>query len=273
MIRQLYRLMIELTNGKWTSVILQQFARSRTSRYIIPSFAKIYQLKQEEMERPLNEYATLHDLFIRTLKKEKRIIEKSADSVVSPVDAVIEDVGVINETSEIIVKEKTYSIEEMIADKESLKKYLNGTYMILYLSPSHYHRIHSPVRGTVTKQWTLGSKSYPVNKMGLKYGVRTLAKNYRVITEVDTVFGHVAIVKVGAMFVNSIETTHKGSQLEKGEEIAYFSFGSTVVLLFEKGIFQVDSSIQTPKDINMGEKIGIMGNRSTNPFSNKRKSP
>jgi phosphatidylserine decarboxylase len=258
MMQGFYRLLIELTNGRWTSGILRRFARSRISRFIVPSFAKIYHLNQEEMEKGLSEYPTLHDLFVRTLKKEVREIDKSYDAVVSPVDAVIEDVGPIKETSEIIVKGKTYSIEEMLGDHELLTKYLNGTYMILYLSPSHYHRIHSPVDGIVTKQWTLGSKSYPVNKWGLKYGVRTLAKNYRVITEVRTEFGHVAIVKVGAMFVNSIEMTIKGSDLEKGEEMAYFSFGSTVVLLFEKNIFQIDSNLHTPKDIKIGEKIGIL---------------
>jgi len=258
MIQGLYRLMIELTNGKWTSSLLRRFARSRASRFVVPSFARIYQLNVDEMEKSVSEYPTLHDLFVRTLKNESRVIDRSKDSVVSPVDAVIEDIGPIKETSEILVKGKTYSIEEMLGDQEVLSKYLNGTYMILYLSPSHYHRIHSPVDGTVTKQWTLGAKSYPVNKLGLKYGVRTLAKNYRVITEVKTSFGHVAIVKVGAMFVNSIETTHKGSELEKGGEMAYFSFGSTVVLLFEKNTFQVESAIQTPKDIKVGEKIGVI---------------
>ena len=260
MIQGLYRLMIELTNGRWTSVILRRFARSSVSRVMVPSFAKIYQLNQEEMEKGLSEYPTLHDLFVRTLKKEARVIDKSGETVVSPVDAVIEDVGPIKETSDILVKGKTYSIEEMLGDHELLAKYLDGTYMILYLSPSHYHRIHSPVNGIVTKQWTLGSKSYPVNKLGLKYGVRTLAKNYRVITEVRTEFGHVAIVKVGAMFVNSIETTHKGSELEKGGEMAYFSFGSTVVLLFEKDIFQIDTNVHTPKEIKVGEKIGVFRN-------------
>ncbi|WML59660.1 phosphatidylserine decarboxylase [Neobacillus sp. PS2-9] len=258
MIQGLYRLMIELTNGKWTSSLLRRFARSRASRFVVPSFTRIYQLNVDEMEKSVSEYPTLHDLFVRTLKNESRVIDRSEDSVVSPVDAVIEDIGPIKETSEILVKGKTYSIEEMLGDQEVLSKYLNGTYMILYLSPSHYHRIHSPVDGTVTKQWTLGAKSYPVNKLGLKYGVRTLAKNYRVITEVKTSFGHVAIVKVGAMFVNSIETTHKGSELEKGGEMAYFSFGSTVVLLFEKNTFQVESAIQTPKDIKVGEKIGVI---------------
>jgi phosphatidylserine decarboxylase len=258
MIQGFYRLMIELTNGRWTSSILRKFARSQASRFVVPSFAKIYHLNQEEMEKGLSEYPTLHDLFVRTLKKDVRGIDKSHDAVVSPVDAVIEDVGAIKETSEIIVKGKTYSIDEMLGDYGLLTKYINGTYMILYLSPSHYHRIHSPVDGIVTKQWTLGSKSYPVNKWGLKYGVRTLAKNYRVMTEVKTEYGHVAIVKVGAMFVNSIETTHKGSKLEKGGEMAYFSFGSTVVLLFEKNTFQIDSDLHTPKEIKFGEKIGIL---------------
>ncbi len=258
MIQSLYRLMIELTNGRWTSAILRRFARSQLSRFVVPSFAKIYSINLWEMEKELHEFPTLHDLFVRNLKKEARKIDSNKDSVVSPVDAVIEDVGLITETSDILVKGKAYSIEEMLGDSERLSKYLNGTYMILYLSPSHYHRIHSPVDGLVTKQWTLGKKSYPVNKLGLKYGVRTLAKNYRVITEVKTDFGHVAIVKVGAMFVNSIETTHKGSKLEKGGEMAYFSFGSTVVLLFEKNIFQPDDAICTPKDIKVGERIGTL---------------
>jgi phosphatidylserine decarboxylase len=262
MFKHVYRLMIELTNGKWTSVILQRFARSRISRFVVPSFAKIYKLNQEEMEKSLHEYPTLHDLFIRTLRKESRKIDTNENSVVSPVDAVIEDVGSINQTSEMVVKGKTYSIQEMLGSQETVNKYLQGTYMILYLSPSHYHRIHSPIEGTIVKQWTLGSKSYPVNKMGLKYGVRTLAKNYRMITEVKTASGHIAIVKVGAMFVNSIEKTHKGMTLQKGEEMAYFSFGSTVVMLFQKETFQLDPSIHTPKDIRIGEKLGVMATQN-----------
>lgn len=258
MIQTFYRLLIELTNGRWTSGILRKFARSRTSRFMVPLFARAYHLNQEEMEKSLSEYPTLHELFIRRLKKGARSIDTNAESVVSPVDAVLEDIGPIKETSEIVVKGKTYSIEEMLGDPEVLTKYINGTYIILYLSPSHYHRIHSPVSGRVTKQWKLGRKSYPVNKWGLKYGVHTLSKNYRVITEVRTEYGHVAIVKVGAMFVNSIETTHTGSALEKGSEMAYFSFGSTVVLLFEKHTFQLNPDLQTPQELKVGEKLGRM---------------
>lgn len=260
MIQTMYRLMIELTNGRISSRILKGFSKSKLSKFIVPSFAKIYRLKQDEMEKPLSEFPTLHDLFVRKLHDKARRIDQSPQSVISPVDAVIEDIGTIMPSSEIEVKGKTYSVEEMLGDPKVLKKYMNGMYMIFYLSPSHYHRIHSPVTGMVTKQWTLGRKSYPVNKLGLKYGRDTLSKNYRTITEVLTDYGHIAIVKVGAMFVNSIETTHKGIDLTKGNEIAYFSFGSTVILLFEEGVFELDPSIQSPKDINIGESIGSFKN-------------
>ncbi|WP_043933952.1 phosphatidylserine decarboxylase [Bacillus sp. EB01] len=258
MFQPIYRLLIELTNGKWSSDVLKKFARSRFSRRAVARFAKAYRLNTEEMEVQLKDFPTLHDLFVRKLKPGSRIVDLAKDTVTSPVDAVIEDIGVIKESSEMEVKGKIYSVEEMLGDRQAVEKYLNGVYMIFYLSPSHYHRIHSPVNGKVQKQWVLGTKSYPVNKWGLKYGIDTLSKNYRMITEVETEEGMVAIVKVGAMFVNSIETTHSGSELQKGEEIAYFSFGSTIVLLFEKDRFIPDESLQVPHDIRMGERVGVL---------------
>ena len=45
---------------------------------------------------------------------------------------------------------------------------------------------------------------------------------------------HTAFIKVGATFVNSIELTNTTTQWEKGEEVGYFAFGSTVVMLFEQ---------------------------------------
>jgi phosphatidylserine decarboxylase len=255
-IKIFYKLIIELTNGRLTSGMLKRFATSRISRFIIPSFARVYKINLLEMEKPLSEYPTLHDLFVRKLKKEARKHDPAPFSIVSPVDAVIEDIGEIKETSEITVKGKIYSISEMLGNEKVLSKYLHGTYMILYLSPSHYHRIHSPVSGEIIHQWTLGKKSYPVNKWGLKYGNRTLSNNYRRITEIKHDFGHVAVVKVGAMFVNSIEMVHEGTYIEKGAELAYFTFGSTVVLLFEKDTFHVLPGLKVPTEVVVGQMLG-----------------
>ncbi len=255
---KIYQLMIELTNGRWTSSLLRKFANSRASRRIIPSFAKQYKIDMTEMDRPIQEYTSLHDFFTRALIEGAREINHDEGTVVSPVDAVLEDSGSIQEDSSFRVKGKEYSVEEMLGSKRDTEKYLGGKYMVLYLSPSHYHRIHSPVEGMVTRKCTLGQKSYPVNKWGMTLGKYPLSKNYREITEVKHAGGFLSVVKVGAMFVNSIERTHSGDTLHKGEEIGYFSFGSTVVLLFEKETFTPFITGALPQPVHVGETIGYI---------------
>jgi phosphatidylserine decarboxylase len=253
-----YRTLIELTNGKWTSATIRKFAQSKISKKVIPSFAKYYKINTVEMEKELHQYKTLHEFFIRKLKEGVRPINIEESTVVSPVDAVIEDAGTINSHAQFVVKGKTYSIQEMLGSEDAAKKYLNGNYIILYLSPSHYHRIHSPVNGSIKSHWTLGGRSYPVNRLGLQYGKAPLSKNYRRISEIEHKYGTVAVVKVGAMFVNSIELTFKGENVKKGEEIGYFTFGSTVVLLFEKGTFQWNDMLKIPAHVKVGEVIGYL---------------
>jgi phosphatidylserine decarboxylase len=209
------------------------------------------------MVKPLNEYNHLHDLFIRELKAGVRPINNEREALISPVDGILAQFGQLQEETLFHVKGQTYNIEEMLGSKQASKPYLNGQYFILYLSPSHYHRIHSPVDGTILKQWILGGRSYPVNDLGLRYGKKPLSKNYRLITELKASGKHIAVVKVGAMNVNTIEVTHKHNSLQKGEEIGYFSFGSTVVLLCEDGLI-VDVDLQENSQLKLGQKLATM---------------
>ena len=172
----IYRLLIELTNRKSTSRILAKFTNSTISRILIPSFVKVYNIRLDEIEKPLVEYKSLHEFFTRRLKSGARMIYEEPDSVISPVDATIEDFGRISLDHSFIVKGKQYSISELLGSEQKVQKYLNGTYMIFYLSPSDYHWIHSPVTCKVVDQWVLGTKSYPVNKYGLKYGKTSFHK-------------------------------------------------------------------------------------------------
>ncbi|WP_428909200.1 phosphatidylserine decarboxylase [Niallia sp. Krafla_26] len=256
MVQTIYRLLINVLNRKSISRILAGFARSKMSKGLIPLYSKIYQINIDEMEKSMKEYQTIHEFFTRRLKKEARSIDQKPFSVVSPVDAILQEYGKVQSNHCVIVKGKNYSISEMLGGDEKVEKYVDGTYMIFYLSPSHYHRIHSPVSGEISNQWTIGTKSYPVNSFGLKYGKRPLAKNYRMITEVEHEEGTVAIVKVGAMYINSIETLTNANKLNKGSEMAYFSFGSSVVLLFQAGTFIQESTLTVPRQIKVGECIG-----------------
>ncbi len=255
----LYRFFIELTNHNFSSSVIRRFSLSSLSKYFLKSYGNVYKLNMDEAEKELHEYRSLHDLFTRKLKAGIRPIADGARTVVSPVDAVFEDFGPIRDDKMIEVKGKVYSIEEMLGDESAYDRYAGGQYMVLYLSPSHYHRIHAPVSGKITKRWTLGGRSYPVNKWGMTYGKAPLSKNYRVITEIKKDDHSIAVVKVGAMFVNSIEISNPNDEVLKGEEMAYFSFGSTIVLLFQEDSFSLKAGMNAPYEVKLGESLGTLG--------------
>ncbi|HHW36854.1 MAG TPA: phosphatidylserine decarboxylase [Bacillales bacterium] len=257
MLKQLYRFLIDLTNNLYISSIVRAYTTSNISNKLIPSFIKVFKINESEFEKNSNEYKSLHDFFVRTLKEGVRPIDGDSRTVISPVDGYVEDIGTITEDRNIFVKGQLFSIRKMMGNDPAFDKYIDGVFMIIYLSPKDYHRIHSPVSGKVISQWDRGGKSYPVNKWGLKYGRSPLAENYRKISEIECNGAHVVLAKVGALFINSVTLTHKNDLLEKGEEIGYFSFGSTVILLFEKSSFKADNSIKN-QSIKMGQKIGVL---------------
>ncbi len=256
--KKIYRLCIELTNGRFTSFLLRKFVQSSISKPFIKLYASAYRINQEEMLEQLQTYENLHHFFIRKLKQTERPIDSRAQSVISPVDALIEDWGIITSERQMFVKGKPYFICELLGSQRKSEQYKGGTYIVLYLSPAHYHRIHSPVNGEVVSTYSLGRKSYPVNRLGLKYGKAPLAKNYRTVVELAHDQTRTTMVMVGAMWINSIVITNEKRQWTKGDEIAYFSFGSTVVLLFKKGAFSINKQLTTPCEIRMGELLGTV---------------
>ncbi|WP_209122948.1 phosphatidylserine decarboxylase [Alkalihalobacillus sp. BA299] len=256
--KRLYRAFVELSGNRMNSHLLRTFTTSRLSKGINRSFTKIYNLNIDEMEKPLSEYKSLHELFTRRLKEGTRLVDPDEQALVSPVDGVLAHYGVLSEQSAFRVKGQDYTLQEMLGSIEKSQPYCGGTFVILYLSPSHYHRIHSPISGRVIERWQLGNKSYPVNQQGLEYGKRPLSKNYRLITEVEVHDKRAAIVKVGALNVNSIHLTNENKDVEKGKEIGYFSFGSTVILLFEQGLVELDPHLHCPEEVKMGMRIGTI---------------
>ena len=257
--QKVYQALIELTNGRWSSLAIQRFAKSSWSRKIIPSYIRTYGIQMQEVSQSIDSFPSLHDFFIRKIDTQYRPITKGRSVVSSPVDAKVESMGTITSTGTFVVKEKSYSVAELLGNVEQSFQYVGGTYFVFYLSPADYHRIHSPVDGQVRNQVTLGKKSYPVNQAGLSYGKVPISGNYRQVTHlVCSNLKSCAVISVGAMFVNSIHITNSSSDWKKGEEIGYFTFGSTVVLLFPEDAFQADSALKPGNRVRVGEKIGNM---------------
>lgn len=256
---KLYQSLIELSNGKISSKILRFTAQSAFSKKFIRSYSNIYGINLNEVSKSPEQFSSLHDFFIRKLKEDVRPIDQRKNVFASPVDAKIEAFGQIIDGMTFFVKQKPYSIQDLLGSTTQAKRYENGYYIVFYLSPADYHRIHSPINGVVIRQYVLGQKSYPVNQWGLELGKKPISHNYRMISEIEYEGERAAtFIKVGAMFVNSIKLTNHSTIWDKGQEVGYFSFGSTVVMLFEKDSIKFHDNVQYGAMIKMGEGFATM---------------
>lgn len=86
---------------------------------------------------------------------------------------------------------------------------------------------------------------------------KVLSRNERLITYMGHLYGILSLVKVGAMNVSSIKYTNSlATHLNKGDELAYFEFGSTVVLLVENGAFEFLQELCLGTQVSVGEPLG-----------------
>lgn len=264
--------MLHVLPQKWLSRQAARFACSKWSRGIIPWFARRYRIAVNEAEKDWRDYGSLADFFARKLKPGLRPVCGSADSVVSPVDATISQMGTIREGRLIQAKGVDYSVEQLLGDQTKARIFAKGEFITLYLSPQDYHRIHSPITGRITGYVYWPGKLFPVNDLGVKGIPGLFVRNERVITYLESEMGTVAVVKVGAIIVGSVRLAYAplvsnrglaaeavcledGPFVGKGEELGHFQFGSTVILLFEPQCIDWRAGLEPGVRVNMGECI------------------
>ncbi|MBF0714128.1 phosphatidylserine decarboxylase [Gemella sp. GH3] len=257
--KRLFQICVELTNGKYSSKMIQKLTKSNASRLLIQPFISVYKINTYEILKDVSEFKNLNEFFIREVHPSLRPISEKENDIVSPTDGVVSEVGTIEDDATFIVKGQEYSVKTLIGDKERAKELAGGTYMVIYLSPKNYHRIHFPTDAKVLDAYTIGKYSYPVNKAGLELGDNVLSYNYRQIFTLYNNGLKYNLIPVGAQNVNSIVTTYSSDEVKKGSELGYFEFGSTVVLLFEKDSIEL-ANLELPLEIKMGQTIAEIKN-------------
>ncbi|KAA9008566.1 phosphatidylserine decarboxylase [Paenibacillus spiritus] len=259
MVKQLLRLMTELSSHRWLSRFMGACSHSRISRYFIPAFIRLYQIPVDEAEKDPGQYRSLNEFFSRRLKPGMRPVAEGADRVASPVDAQITAMGEVHSGTILNVKGQDYRLEELLNHSPHLELYKRGFFFILYLSPTDYHRIHAPISGRKVESDHIRGRAYPVNEFGMRHMRGVLSRNERLITYIAGAGGEAAVVKVGAMNVSSIRyTDEEADAWEIGDDLAYFEFGSTVVLLLENGTFTPRPGLTAGVKVKMGELLGAM---------------
>lgn len=231
-------------------------------RPVLGTFARSVGIDVSEAARPLRDYGSVNEFFVRRLRAGARSFPTEPTVLASPVDGVVGQVGRVAEGRALQAKGRDYAVADLLLDPERAAAWSDGSFLTVYLSPRHYHRIHTPLPGRIVEARHLPGRLFPVNRPAVAAVDRLFAINERLVAHLDTAVGPVAVVAVGAYNVGRISAafdpawsggsgtsvTNRGTpppplrrydpgiEVAAGEEIMAFHLGSTVVLLLPSGL-------------------------------------
>ncbi|PIL26770.1 hypothetical protein GSI_11106 [Ganoderma sinense ZZ0214-1] len=216
----------------------------------IPAFIAFHNLNIDEVRDPLDSFKTFNEFFYRKLKPDARPVESPDDPyrLVSGADCRLMAFATVSEATRLWIKGREFSVGRLLGEtyRHEAEKYIGGALCIFRLAPQDYHRFHVPVDGTIGPMTYITGEYYTVNPQAIRTALDVYGENVRKIVPIDSPeFGRVMCVCIGAMMVGSIETTVKeGDFVRRGDEFGYFAFGgSTIVVLFEKGVVEWDEDL------------------------------
>ena len=217
---------------------------------LVRAYVRAYGVDLGDAALPVDAYPSFSAFFTRRLRDGARPIDGTAGAVVAPADSRLVAIGRVPEDGRLEpVKGQGYTVAELLGSTGEAEAFRGGAQATLYLSPSMYHRVHSPVDGRVSGWRHLAGRLYPVNALGLRSVPGLFTRNERVAVRLDSEdHGAVAVVLVGAANVGGIRLAFGGLvandggsggsyapaapiALRRGDELGLFDLGSTVVLL------------------------------------------
>lgn len=248
-------------------------------------FIKQFNINMNEAQRKTAaEFSCFNDFFTRELEPGIRPIDNNENTIVSPADGAISQLGDIVDGRIFQAKGQSYSLHELLGGSHHLtEEFMGGKFNTIYLSPKDYHRVHMPVSGTLREMIYVPGDLFSVNQTTAENVPRLFARNERLVAIFDTAQGPMAMVLVGAMIVAAIETVWSGLitppkrlrksvnyldvkpiHLEKGSEMGRFLLGSTVVLCFPNNRLEWSSQLNAETPLKLGEIIGSFDTKKSN---------
>lgn len=244
LIRALPRVQLSRTVG----FLCEQTLPGPVSQIVQKVYCSAYDVNLNEAESS-GPYPTFDAFFTRSLRKGVRPL--ADDPVISPADGRLSAAGPIDAGARIRVKSQDYDVAELIGSPEDGRRYRGGEFGVVYLAPSDYHRVHSPVDGEIACVRGIPGDLYPVNSIGEKHIDGLFVRNNRVCICIDTErLGRVSLVMVGATIVGRISVSvidepavppgeirfAPPRPISRGDEVGMFHLGSTAVVLLEPGV-------------------------------------
>ena len=216
----------------------------------IRGFVNFHQLDMSEVLLPTEAFKNFNEFFYRELKPGARPASapNNPKIITSPADCRTVVFNRMDDATRIWVKGREFSISRLLGNTypNDAKRYVGGALGVFRLAPQDYHRFHIPVDGTLGEPKLIEGEYYTVNPMAIRSALDVYGENIRTVVPIDSVaHKRVMVICVGAMMVGSTVITRRaGERVKKAEELGYFKFGgSTILLLFEPGVMKFDDDL------------------------------
>jgi phosphatidylserine decarboxylase len=225
-------------------------------------------------------YPSFNDFFTRALRPGTRPLDTDARAIVSPVDGTVSEAGLLSADRILQAKGHDYTLRALLAGNAAWERtFLGGTFATIYLAPYNYHRIHMALDGELRESFYVPGRLFSVNRTTARLVPGLFSRNERVFCGFDAASMPWAIILVGALNVGSMATVWHGdvtprkvrevtalpvsgvlapTALTKGDEMARFNMGSTIILLFPPGAAEWQPTLVAGRTLRMGERIGTL---------------
>lgn len=234
---------------------------------IYTAFARAVGARLDEVAGPLDAYPTFGAFFARRLRAQARPLAGGDDVAVSPCDGLVTAAGRATDGRLVQAKGRRYALADLLADREVAAAVAGGAYATIYLSPRDYHRVHAPCDVELEGYTHVPGARLPVSPRWADCVPNLYARNERLVLRLRSAAGTIAIVLVGAAAVGHLvvvagdrEQVAAGSvqctppiACRRGDELAYFGLGSTVVVVFPPGAAEL--CVRAGDRIRFGEAL------------------
>jgi len=219
--------------------------RPASRRKIVP-FIKEFGLDASEFAKPVEEFSSFNDFFVRKLKPEARPIASEDNAAIIPADGRYWFYEDISKVEGFVIKDEKFCLKTLLDDPKLASEYANASMVMARLCPTDYHRYHFPCDCTPSDTRFINGWLYSVNPVAVRKDIHIFAQNKRTLCELQTKsFGKVLFLEIGATSVGSINQTYTPDQPHsKGDEKGYFSFGaSALIILFSQKSIVFDEDL------------------------------